>query len=77
MYPCGKQIVMLTVSSVKLVLLLYFSLLHIFQDDDKLLKTGGTLLKTEVSQGYTKEAATVRGASASLLEPKTLVLFIK
>lgn len=49
MYPCGKQIVMLTVSSIKLVLLLHFSLLHIFLDDGKLLKAGGTLLKTVVS----------------------------
>lgn len=49
MYPCGKQIVMLTVSSVKLGVLLYFSLLHIFLDDGKLSKAGGTLPETVVS----------------------------
>lgn len=54
MYPCGKQIVMLTVSSVKLVLLLYFSFLHIFLADGKLLKA--TLLKTLVSPGSPHEA---------------------
>lgn len=48
MYPCGKQIVMLTVSSVKLVLLLYFSFLHIFRDDGKLFKPEGALRKTLV-----------------------------
>lgn len=54
MYPCGKQIVMLTVSSVKLVLLLYFSFLHIF--DGKLFKAEGALLKTLVSSGSPHEA---------------------
>lgn len=49
MYPCGKQIVMLTVSSVKLVLSRCFSLSHIFLDDGKLFKARGTLLKTLVS----------------------------
>lgn len=40
---------MLTVSSVKLVLLLDFSFLHIF--DGKLFKAEGALLKTLVSSG--------------------------
>lgn len=43
MYPHGKQIVMLTVSSIKLVLLLFFSLLHIFLDDGKLFKASRKL----------------------------------
>lgn len=57
MYPCGKQIVTLTVSCGKLVLLLHFSSLHIFLDDGKLFKAEGARLKTPPCSGFSPHGA--------------------